>query len=460
MRSSRSLFLFILVRVSKDKLLTTEIEQIQSNNEMAKDPKEFIFQHIKDGDLESALQILKNEKLAKRQKRLVNKYSQELGSLQKRISRLTLTPDEHIRQKHHWAVLIKDLTDEVYPSVDVLEKRKFYRRWLTVAACAAIAGLVSAVLYYYSTRPPESVKVLILPFNPIKNCTIEETSYEQQIINRYETLIKEDSLNLNFEKLSGQCVQTEEDAYALGEAKGVDLVIWGDYNEDCDKDGYELAIKYSIVNKINKLCFLKDFGDTKIQKIESIYDLSNGALQEDVDRVIYSFLITKVLMEDGGPILNILQAANIFRKYLKRYGECQESMMTDFLLCAYGPFSTEIDKSVKHGISKVPFQILIQTEGTVYTMLNDYLKICPNSEAAIKHFTLISVTIFSIKGMTLVNSQNMYLKSKSTLLGIRNESNKSLIDKELSTLNTSFKNLTQPSIIPSNLNPNDTPLQY
>lgn len=419
---------------------------------MEKDSKALIFEFIKDGDLVSALQVLKGGKLTKRQKRQVALYFQSVESLQMRISRLTISPDEHLREKHQLTILIKDLADKVYPSTSVSEKRKLRRRRLFLGALTLAIVLLLAGIYHYSTLPPEAVKVLILPFNPIKNCTIEETSYEQQIINRYKTLIKEDSLNLDIETLSGQCVQSEEEAHLLGSDRGVDLVIWGDYNEDCDKDGYELAIKYSVVNKINKICFTKDFGDTKIQKIERIYDLGNGALQEDVDRVIYSFLITKALMIDDGPIANMLKASGIFRKYLKHYNKCNENMMTDFLLCAYGPISTEVDKAVKNQSSKIPFQILIQTEGMIYSMLKDYLKTCPNSEIAIKHFSLTSITLFSIKGMTPANSASMYLNSKSTLLGIRKETNQSLIDEEISRLDSVFHqiNQKQPSILPSN----------
>ena len=123
--------------------------------------------------------------------------------------------------------------------------------------------------------------------------------------------------------------------------------------------------------------------------------------------------------------------------------------MTEFLLCAYGPFSTKIDELVKNGSNKLPYNLIIQTEGTIYAMLRDYLKICPNSENSIQMFTTTAVSLLSVKGLTSEVSQNYYLASKTVLLSIKNEGNQSVIDAELSRLETAFLNRTQPSIRPA-----------
>jgi len=71
----------------------------------------------------------------------------------------------------------------------------------------------------------------------------------------------------------------------IGEKFNADLVIWGDLYEKCYIDPFKACLKYAVLKE--GIRNIETVGQTGIETIASMADITEGYLQRDVDYIIY-----------------------------------------------------------------------------------------------------------------------------------------------------------------------------
>jgi len=154
--------------------------------------------------------------------------------------------------------------------------------------------IVNGIDYYFTnfqTTNPNSCKILILPFNGLDQCKEKPAKYEEVLELRYRELrIK---YNFDIEIISLESVdppKDEEKVRKIGEEKKADIIIWGDYAENC-RDSSKISVKYVALKNINReMAFLegkdKFYGNSGVTSLNSIYDLKEGNIPRDIDYVV------------------------------------------------------------------------------------------------------------------------------------------------------------------------------
>jgi len=185
---------------------------------------------------------------------------------------------------------------------------KFMKSW-SLANRLALIGILVAILFgiltlitpiipllwkLISPKPtsepfPEkegSFNVLLLPFQPLEDCTFKETFLEETLRRRLLALSEEKQLNLQVKLDTLQtCPATFDEGKAIGKNLNADLVIWGDFYEQCESDTSQACLKYALVKDI--YINIAAAGQTGIQPLRSMTQLTEGYLQEDIDYIIY-----------------------------------------------------------------------------------------------------------------------------------------------------------------------------
>lgn len=126
--------------------------------------------------------------------------------------------------------------------------------------------------------------ILLLPFYPSKNCVVENTNYEMQVLERLKELKKEGGLNINAQ-LSREydCTTDIDEIQKIAKKERVELIIWGEIVEDCtDETEIRLRYYYSGNNQLQ----LNRFGDTGYQPLADFRQLRTGYLQNDIEYII------------------------------------------------------------------------------------------------------------------------------------------------------------------------------
>lgn len=174
-------------------------------------------------------------------------------------------------------------------------KRILTRRRNNVGSISIFTGLlsilfVSVVIYDYSS--PESIefdkqisfdestdklKILILPFQKPKN---SDNDVELFLKNRFIELKDENGLNLDIKLIGANYARSFKEAKAIGEKLNSDIVIFGKYDQNL-----KIQICYVVIN--NEIREVEKEGKSDYAQIKGITDISQGYLQEDLDKLIF-----------------------------------------------------------------------------------------------------------------------------------------------------------------------------
>lgn len=130
--------------------------------------------------------------------------------------------------------------------------------------------------------------LLLLPLHPDKECDVIQTNFEYQLIERYQELMVKEKSNFEFKFFElGKCPITSQEAFEIAKKKGADLIIWGNYEEECNLPD-KIRIRYvSLIDVVTPSLIT---GDTDSQELSSLSLLRKGYLQKDIDFIIYSSL--------------------------------------------------------------------------------------------------------------------------------------------------------------------------
>ena len=125
--------------------------------------------------------------------------------------------------------------------------------------------------------------ILILPFHPDKNCNIEDTDYEYQLLSRFEMLKEEKKLPVKIllEK-SNLYPKNNEEAINIGKKARANIVIWGNFHEECGKEA-KIKLNY-VVNDATPMDKPK-YWKSSLTDIKDVYDLKKGVLQDNIDYI-------------------------------------------------------------------------------------------------------------------------------------------------------------------------------
>lgn len=162
-------------------------------------------------------------------------------------------------------------------------------------------------------KSKNSYNVLILPFELREDCTFKNTYLEQTIRDRLINLSEKDKINLNVRFDTTQaCPLTFSEGKEIGHNYNADLVLWGDFYEQCYTDTVKACLKYVVLREAN--LNIENVGETGIQKIASMADITEGYLQKDIDYAIFWTLGLKAFQEKKYD-----DAIKIFEKIKSRF---------------------------------------------------------------------------------------------------------------------------------------------
>ena len=140
----------------------------------------------------------------------------------------------------------------------------------------------------------EAYHILLLPFGPDGNCLKESNQYHWQVHRRLNELIEKDILDIEVQrKDSIMCDLINVDSVKnYGEKLGADLVIYGNYQEQCEWDTTLLNIRFVRLDSIlaNSFTFNRGEKEYAIPKTKSLAELRNGNLTGTIEDVLYFVL--------------------------------------------------------------------------------------------------------------------------------------------------------------------------
>ncbi len=154
-----------------------------------------------------------------------------------------------------------------------------------------IRSYTGATLSQTSTIEPfpkddQSFKILILPFDPLADCSTQENDMGKTIYRRLVELKEQDSLNISVRYDTNRfCPVGFEEGKSLGKELNADLVLWGEMYESCRTDSLEACLRYVLLKGEN--IPIEPRGKTGIRSVPSMTDISQGFLQRDIDYVVY-----------------------------------------------------------------------------------------------------------------------------------------------------------------------------
>jgi len=210
-------------------------------------------------------------------------------------------------------------------------KNHRYQYWSLVVVIATISTLFKNVIFPASNllgtnakksanqvvwKNADSFKVLVLPFNPDKNCVIEESKYEEQIVNRINEELQDFNHVESQYNASYNCPNSLEDIINIGKSAKADFVVWGNYLEECDGNSNLIRIKYKFISQEDGSFKSKEIGDTGYEKLENLTDLSKGLYQGDMDFLIQRANAYNLYIKNDNEIeVNEIRKSNLFSYY-------------------------------------------------------------------------------------------------------------------------------------------------
>ena len=236
--------------------------------------------------------------MTEEEKILESKNVTELKALAKKLN---LKGYSKLKKQPLIKFILKGSNTKTLRSYIKPNKRKIKARylWSIFLIIAAVVGFYVDVSSLFSVNPSSKeadfnpiaidsfkTNILILPFNPDRNCTFLETNYEKVFLERFKNI--RDTFNIDLEPIyvdTEQCPQTDNEASKIGEMYNADIVLWGHFDETC-KDTNKVRIRYTITNELLKNSYAFK-GDTGFRPLNGINDLREGYLQKEVDYIIF-----------------------------------------------------------------------------------------------------------------------------------------------------------------------------
>ena len=131
-----------------------------------------------------------------------------------------------------------------------------------------------------------NLRILLFPFKPDIDCKELDVDYRGQILENLTVRKETDSLDIKIIKTKElECPSTNNQAKLIGQEKNSDLVIWGSFEEDT-KGIKAVRVRYTLIGDFSEHTFEK-MGDTKMKPLDSLHQLREGYLQNDINYVIY-----------------------------------------------------------------------------------------------------------------------------------------------------------------------------
>ena len=203
--------------------------------------------------------------------------------------------------------IIPDLFTEPVSKEELHRALKLDRPFNRIAGWASIVGLVLGIGFFFfplkkhseileQPRVTESkfdpfesddsnFNILILPFMPLEDCSIQETQIEQTIQKRLVKLNRRENLRLQVRFFSGStCPDSFEDGRRVGKKFRADLVLWGDIYEQCHFEN-GACVQYALVK--NNLIDERTSGETNIIPFKSTSEIMEGTFQGEIDFIIF-----------------------------------------------------------------------------------------------------------------------------------------------------------------------------
>ncbi|MEM6877272.1 MAG: DUF5763 domain-containing protein, partial [Bacteroidota bacterium] len=131
--------------------------------------------------------------------------------------------------------------------------------------------------------------VAILPFFPTKDCTIEDTEYEKQLLIRLDEIgaLEDGKTEYKLFELE-KFLPTERAVLDFGTVNNADLVVWGMYDEDCETEN-KIRIRYNFTSnhKLNFGNLFAQKGDSGFITLTKDQSILQGSLQEDLEFLLF-----------------------------------------------------------------------------------------------------------------------------------------------------------------------------
>ena len=132
----------------------------------------------------------------------------------------------------------------------------------------------------------QSFKILILPFDPLEDCQIQETDMAKTIYKRLVELKERSSLEISVRYDTNlYCPAGFEEGKSIGKRLNADLILWGETYEKCEVDTLKACLRYVLLR--GEGIPIGTHGSTGIQGVSSMTDISQGYLQRDIDYVVF-----------------------------------------------------------------------------------------------------------------------------------------------------------------------------
>ena len=134
-------------------------------------------------------------------------------------------------------------------------------------------------------KDDQSFKILILPFDPLEDCQIQETDIAKTIYKRLVELKEQNALNISVRYETHLfCPAGFEEGKSIGKELNADLVLWGETYEKCEVDTLKACLRYVLLK--GEKTPIGTQGSSGIQRVPSMADVSEGYLQRDIDYVV------------------------------------------------------------------------------------------------------------------------------------------------------------------------------
>lgn len=142
-------------------------------------------------------------------------------------------------------------------------------------------------------KSTKDFKIALLPFTPDRNCQYEKSNYELILLERLKNKATEENLSIETVLLETEmCPITIDEVFKIGNETRADLVIWGEYDEDCSEPT-KIRLRYAFLkgNDWIKPVTKK----TQKKELKDIELLREGFLQREMDDLIYYCLALSAL---------------------------------------------------------------------------------------------------------------------------------------------------------------------
>lgn len=139
----------------------------------------------------------------------------------------------------------------------------------------------------FKSKDSTTFKLIILPFTANKDCTIENAQYALQFYKRFNQIKQTDSLNIELAFLKNiEIPQDENSIKKMVEKYQANMIIWGDYEEECDNNT-KMSLNYYMPPS-NKYVHQSTLSNKSgLTEIKSIASLRKGKLQRKVDVAMF-----------------------------------------------------------------------------------------------------------------------------------------------------------------------------